>query len=316
MRFGVHLPHFGPFVSREGLRAFAQRADALGFDSVWASDHIAWPETVTSRYPYTESGEWPSRDPYTPRLEAIGTLLFVAGCTEHVRLGTTVLVLGYRPPVQTAKLWSTLDTVSGGRAILGVGVGWMQEEFEVLGMPSDHRGARADEQIEIFETLFRDRSPTYEGRYYRFPPLGFEPKPPQGRIPIWVGGDSAPALRRAGRYGDALHAAHASPEELASQWTDVRRHAAEAGRDPGAMELSVRLGLDYGSRSERPYALSGGVDAMLAQVDAYARIGTTHMLLDIVGDSIEGLIADMERFASEVAPRVDSDGAAGRGGGA
>ena len=304
MHFGVHLPHFGPFVSRDGLRRFAQRADALGFHSVWASDHIAWPEQIESPYPYTATGAWPSHDPYMPRLEAIGTLLFVAGCTETVHLGTTVMVLGYRPPVQTAKLWSTLDVVSGGRAILGVGVGWMREEFEALGMPSDHRGARGDEQLEIFERLFTERSPAYEGRYYRFPPLGFEPKPLRGRIPVWVGGDAPAALRRAGRFGDALHAAHASPEALAAQWAEVRRHCAEAGRDPSTMALSVRLGLDYAGGSTRPYALSGGAGAMLERIAEYAAVGATHLLLDITGDSVDGLIRDMERFAGEVVPAV------------
>ena len=304
MRFGVHLPHFGPSVSRDGLRRFAQRADELGFHSVWASDHIAWPEQIDSPYPYTASGAWPAHDPYMPRLEAVATLLFVAGCTEKVHLGTTVMVLGYRPPVQTAKQWVTLDVVSGGRAILGVGVGWMREEFEVLGMPSDHRGPRGDEQLEIFERLFTDRSPAYAGRYYQFPPLGFEPKPLRGRIPVWVGGEAPAALRRAGRFGDALHAAHASPEELAGRWAEVQRHCAEAGRDPAAMELSVRLGLDHTGSSARPYALTGGPDEMLARVADYAAVGTTHLLLDITGGSVDGLIEDMERFAEEVVPAV------------
>jgi probable F420-dependent oxidoreductase len=304
VQFGVHLPHFGPSVSRDGLRRFARRADALDFHSVWASDHIAWPEHIDSPYPYTATGVWPAHDPWMPRLDAIGTLLFVAGCTERVRLGTTVLVLGYRPPVQTAKLWVTLDVVSGGRAILGVGVGWMREEFEVLGMPADHRGARADEQLEIFERLFADHAPAHDGRYYRFPPLGFEPKPLRGRIPVWVGGDAPAALRRAGRTGDALHAAHVSPETLGAQWTEVRRHCAEAGRDPAAMELSVRLGLDYAGASARPHALSGGPEAVLERIAAYAAVGTTHLLLDITGDSVDGLIHDMERFAEEILPAV------------
>ena len=225
--------------------------------SVWVSDHITWPERIESPYPYTEDGVWPSRDPHTPRLDAIGTLLFVAGFTQRVQLGSTVLILGYRPPVQTAKLWATLDAVSGGRAILGVGVGWMREEFETLGMPFDHRGARADEQLEVFEALFTQESPSYEGRFYRFPPVGFEPKPLGGRIPIWVGGDSQAALRRAARYGDALHAAHRSVQEVAQQWTDVRRYCEELGRDPADLQLSVRLRLDFDGVSDRPNAIRG-----------------------------------------------------------
>src|SRR5947209_7399485 len=176
MEFGVHLPHLGRQATRETVRDFSRKVDELGFDSVWASDHIAWPADVHSRYPYSETGAFPA--PFgTPWLDPLGTLLFVAACTERVRLGTTVLILGYRPPVQTAKLLATLDMLSGGRLILGAGVGWMREEFEVLGMPFDHRGARADEQLEVFEALFSQEHPSYEGRFYRFPPVGFEPKP-------------------------------------------------------------------------------------------------------------------------------------------
>ena len=123
MKFGVHLPHIGPVATRDNVMRFAREAESLGFDSCWVSDHIAYPDTATleSKYPYNDTGEFqaPSQ---TPWLDAVGTLLFVAGCTERVQLGTTVMILGYRPAVQTAKLWSTLDAVSGGRAILGVGV--------------------------------------------------------------------------------------------------------------------------------------------------------------------------------------------------
>jgi alkanesulfonate monooxygenase SsuD/methylene tetrahydromethanopterin reductase-like flavin-dependent oxidoreductase (luciferase family) len=150
MEFGVHLPHLGHQAERGPLMEFARKADQLGFHSGWVSDHVAWPTEVESRYPYSDNGDFPA--PFnTPWLDPLGTLLFVAACTERLRLGTTVLILGYRPPVQTAKLLATLDVLSEGRAILGVGVGWMREEFEALGMPFDHRGARGDEQLEIFE---------------------------------------------------------------------------------------------------------------------------------------------------------------------
>ena len=141
MEWGVHLPQLGRTANREALVRFARRAEAPGCHSGWVSDHIAWPEAIASKYPYTEDGTF-APPPDMRWLDAFGTLFFVAACTERLRLGTTVLVLGYRPPVLTAKAVASLDLLSGGRAILGVGVGWMKEEFDVVGMPFDHRGAR------------------------------------------------------------------------------------------------------------------------------------------------------------------------------
>src|SRR5205085_11779735 len=132
---------------------------------------IAWPQTIESQYPYSDDGSF-APAPDMPWLDPLGTLFFVAGCTERVRLGTTVLILGYRPPLLTAKAVASLDVVSGGRTILGVGVGWMKEEFDILGMPFDHRGARGDEQLELFAALFSAASPSYDGRYYTVPPIG------------------------------------------------------------------------------------------------------------------------------------------------
>src|SRR5690606_6400356 len=140
-------------------------------------------------------------------LDPIGTMFFVAGVTENLKLGPTVLVLGYRLPVVTAKAIASLDVLSEGRVILGVGVGWMREAFEVHGMPFDHRGKRADEQLELFLELFTEEHPSYDGTYYQIPEIGFEPKPAQAKVPVWVGGDTEPAFRRVVRYGDAFHAA-------------------------------------------------------------------------------------------------------------
>src|SRR5213079_2483274 len=134
VEWGVHLPHLGYRASRDPLLRFARRVDELGFHSGWVSDHIAWPQDIESKYPYSDDGSFPA-PAGMPWLDPLGTLFFVAACTEHLRLGTSVLILGYRPPVLTAKAVASLDVVSGGRAILGVGVGWMKEEFEILGMP-------------------------------------------------------------------------------------------------------------------------------------------------------------------------------------
>ncbi|MHB8575047.1 MAG: LLM class F420-dependent oxidoreductase [Dehalococcoidia bacterium] len=310
MQFGVHLPHLGRQADRETVWGFAQRAEALGLDSAWASDHIAWPAEVASRYPYSENGDFPA--PFgVPWLDPLGTLLFVAGCTERIRLGTTVLILGYRPPVQTAKLLATLDQLSGGRAILGVGVGWMREEFDVLGMPFDHRGARADEQLEVFETLFSQPLPRYTGRYYRFPEIGFEPKPQNGHIPVWVGGHTDGAFRRAARYGDGFHAAFQTAEVVAGEWAQVRALCEQQRRDPGELELSVRVHLGLYAGVSEDTALYGSPEQMLARIDAYAQAGVSHIVLDIVAPGgVAGRLAALEQFMADVAPLIPRSTAA------
>ena len=307
MEWGVHLPHLGRQASRESLLRFARRVDELGFHSGWVSDHIAWPYDIASKYPYSDDGSF-AAPPDMPWLDPLGTLFFVAGCTERLRLGTTVLILGYRPPILTAKAVASLDVVSGGRVILGVGVGWMREEFEVLGMPFDHRGARADEQLELFDALFRDPNPSYRGRYYTVPPVGFEPKPVGGTVPIWVGGDTEPAFRRAARFGDAFHAAFQPISEVAVAWRRVGELANEFDRTEHAeLSLSVRLYLDP-DRSMPPEKSIGGSNLeMIDTIGRWSEIGVSHILLDAVArGGFDGRLAALERFMAEVAPSLSS----------
>lgn len=304
MQFGVHLPQVGRQANREQVLRFAREADTLGIESGWVSDHVAWPLEIESEYPYSDTGSAPA--PYDiPFLEPLATLLFVAGCTERMRLGTTVMVAGYRPPVQTAKMWSTLDVLSGGRAILGIGIGWMKEEFEALGMPSDNRGPRTDEQLEIFVKLFRDATPSHEGRFYQFPKIGFEPKPLKNHIPIWIGGHTTPALRRAARYGDGLHAAFTDPAGVRESWETLRTICEEQGRDRSELELSLRLYLNFGEGSDEKKSLTGTVDQMVERIGEYAEIGVSHIILDIVArGGADGRLEAMQRFVNDVRPKL------------
>ncbi|MGF1596759.1 MAG: LLM class F420-dependent oxidoreductase [Acidimicrobiales bacterium] len=302
MDFGVHLPHLGRSADRRALIEWAEEADRLGLHSGWVSDHIAWPRHIESDYPYTEDGHFPGGFDM-PWLDPLGTLMFVAARTERIQLGTTVLILGYRPPVLTAKWYSSLDVLSEGRAILGVGVGWMREEFEVIGMPYDHRGARADEQLEIFDTLFTDAAPSYDGRFYQFPEVGFSPKPPRGRIPIWVGGATEPAFRRVARYGDAFHAAFEPRDVVAAEWAGVGTACDAIGRDRDEVTLSVRLYLDPESRMAAATSVQGSADQMAETVAAWSEIGVTHLLLDVVASGgSAGRLDALRSFMAEVAP--------------
>ena len=304
MDWGIHLPHMGQKANREALVSFAQRADALGYHSGWVSDHIAWPSDIASRYPYTPDGAFPAPQ-NLPWLDPIGTLFFVAGCTERLKLGTTVLILGYRPPVQTAKAIASLDVVSDGRVILGVGVGWMREEFEVLGMPFDHRGRRADEQLEVFRTLFTAEHPSYDGTYYQFPPVGFEPKPVQASIPIWVGGNTEAAYRRTARFGDAFHAAFEPLDDVRVAWARVQELVKAEGRDPATVRLSIRLYLDPEGAMPPAKSIAGSTEQMLDTIGAWQEIGVDHILMDPVAPGgLAGRAALMERFMTDVAPGV------------
>ncbi|MBO0727812.1 MAG: LLM class F420-dependent oxidoreductase [Acidimicrobiaceae bacterium] len=304
MDWGVHLPHLGRQATRRNLIDFAQHAENLGYHSAWVSDHIAWPRAIESKYPYSEDGSF-AASPDMPWLDPLGTMFFVAGCTERIRLGTTVLILGYRPAVLTAKAISSLDSVSEGRVILGVGVGWMREEFEILGMPFDHRGKRADELLQLFAELFSNDEPTWSGEYYNVPQIGFAPKPVNRGVPVWVGGDTEPAFRRAARFGDAFHAAFQPVAEVHAAWKRVCELAADAGRDPASLRLSVRLYLDPASSMPAATSIAGSKEQMLDTVGGWQAIGVDHILLDPVAPG--GYAARrqaMETFMTDVAASV------------
>ncbi|MEM9651842.1 MAG: LLM class F420-dependent oxidoreductase [Actinomycetota bacterium] len=305
MDIGVHLPQLGRSATRETLIEWAEEADRLGVHSGWVSDHIAWPRDIESKYPYTKDGSFPGGFDM-PWLDPLGTLMFVAARTERLLLGTTVLILGYRPPVLTAKWMASLDVLSEGRAILGVGVGWMEEEFDVLGMPYDHRGARADEQLEVFEQLFSEDLPSYDGRFYNFPEVGFRPKPTNGRIPIWVGGSSDAAFRRTARFGDGFHAAFEPIDRVAEEWTAIDRACETVGRDRDDIVLSVRLYLDPEGRMEPEKSITGSVDQMLEEVARWQAIGVGHIGLDVVaGGGGAGRLDALRAFMTDVAPGIE-----------
>ncbi len=296
MDWGFHVPQLGRQATREAVIRFAQTADRLGAHSLWSSDHIAWPREVASKYPYTEDGSFPGGYDM-PWLDPIGILFTIAGCTEHVKLGTTVAILGYRPPLLTAKAWSSLDVLSGGRALVGVGVGWMKEEFDVLGMPYDHRGARADEQLDIYRLVWTQDEPSFEGKYYSFPTIGFSPKPIQNPLPIWVGGDTEPAFKRTVKYGQAFHAAFQKQSEVAEAWARIQELAEAAGRDPEEITLSTRLYLDPEGNMEPAKSIAGSDEQMADTIGQWAEVGVQHILLDPVArGGADGRLAAVERF--------------------
>lgn len=295
MKVGVHLPHVGPLATREGLVAFARVAEDAGFDSLWVSDHVVIPRRMSVPYPQSPDGKFPV-PPDAPFLEAVATLLFVAGCTERIALGTSVCIVPWRNPVLLAKQLATLDVLSGGRLIFGVGAGWFPEEFQALAVPYARRGARTDEYLQVMLALWTNEAARFSGRFYSISDVGFAPRPlQQPHPPVWVGGDSPGALRRAGRFGQAWHApAGHTVEELTAGLDTARRQAQRAGRDPAGLGLTVRARLPR----------DGWPDAALAQLKEYAAAGVEHVVLETYAPTLEQGRRMLEALARDIVPAV------------
>jgi probable F420-dependent oxidoreductase len=300
----------------EALRGLAQAAEDLGFDSIWLSDHVVVPEHIASSYPYSVDGSFPTR-PDQPYLEPLSALAYLAGMTRRVRLGTHVLILPYRHPLLTAKMVATIDNLSGGRVDLGIGVGWMREEFEALGQPTyARRGAATDEQVKILKTVWSEEVASFDGEFYSFERLGALPHPIQKpHPPIWIGGHSPAALRRTARYGDgwlpigARPPADLPPETVAADWAIIRAEAERLGRDPSQIRLcfSTTLGFDPPADEQRPF--SGSSEQIAADLNRYRDVGVDSFIVNFTSRAAGDHEKHLRRFAEEVRPAI-SEGAA------
>jgi probable F420-dependent oxidoreductase len=242
MRYGFYLPTRGGPATREGLTAFLRKGEAAGFHSVMIGDHVVFPVENNSKYPYTVSGVLGHGD----ALEQLSLMSFVAGRTERLRIVSSVMILPHRNPILTAKMLASIDVLSGGRVTVGVGVGWLREEFEALHAPDfDARGAVGNEWIEIFRKLWTEDPAEHAGPHYSFEAVHCLPQPLQKpHPPIWIGGHSKAALRRVARYGDGWHpvgsvaAVPLPPSELRQKLDELRRLTDAEGRDFGRIEIS------------------------------------------------------------------------------
>lgn len=293
LQFGYHLPIWGEAATRETLVTVARRVEALGFDSAWASDHIVIPFQIRSRYPYNATGDFPLA-PTANFLEPLTALALVAGVTERLRLGTTVLVLPHRHPVLAAKMLATLDHLAPGRVILGAGVGWMREEIELLGAPYDQRGAWTDEAIRVMRACWRDERVSFQGRFFNVPEVGLAPKPARGTIPIWIGGHTPRALRRVAELGDGWHAAFAAPDVMRKGLADLKETCARIGRDPAEITLSVRMGLS----ARRP------AQEVADEIKALREVGVSHVIVETRVTSVEDMTTLLDRFTSDVRAKL------------
>ncbi|MGZ4681019.1 MAG: LLM class F420-dependent oxidoreductase [Acidimicrobiales bacterium] len=238
MDFGIAFANTGPYVRPEGAVALAEAAEAAGFESLWTVEHVIVPAGYASAYPYDPSGRMPggeSSDIPDPLI----WLTWVAAHSTRLNLGTGVLILPQRNPGVLAKECASLDLLSGGRLRLGIGVGWLEEEFDALGVPFAGRGARTDEYVTALRALWTEPEATHHGDLVHFDRAISQPKPANGPVPIIVGGHTKIAARRAGRLGDGFFPGKGSVDELRELFTIMRQSAEDAGRDPDAIELTT-----------------------------------------------------------------------------
>ncbi len=245
MKVGVSLPMTGPLATGPGaldtILAFAQRAEALGVDSLWLPDHIVIPTEIQSRYPYNKSGKFPLPAEMA-FLEPLTVMGYLAGITQRVRIGTAVLVLPHRNPIVVAKMFATLDVLSRGRMIVGAGIGWMEEEISLLGAPFKRRGALSDEYLRIMRELWTNPDPQFEGEFCRFSGIKCEPKPVQNPLPVWIGGHSARAMRRIAEFGDGWVAVPKSVAGFQEMVEILKMETEKAGRDFASVEIMIGPG--------------------------------------------------------------------------
>jgi probable F420-dependent oxidoreductase len=313
--FGCTLPTSGAAADVGALRGLAQAAEGLGFGSAWVSDHVVIPARIESPYPYSPDGRF-HLGPTGPYLEPLIALTYLAGLTERIRLGTHVLILPYRNPVVMAKEIATLDVLSGGRVDLGIGVGWMREEFEALGYDYfERRGAVADEQIRVMKALWTEDVASFEGEHYRFAPIGAHPHPAQRpHPPIWVGGHTRPAIRRAARVGDgwlpigARPPANLPPAEIAAGRRSLHEEASRVGRDGAAIRICFSTSLTLRERASaagegrRPF--DGTPDEIAADVAAYRAAGVDQFVFGFGPGSPAEIEARLRSFAERVRPAI------------
>ncbi len=317
MRFGVNILSRGPMASQDGWLTVAAAAERLGYDFVSVNDHIVVPADISSRYPYSEGGDWGGATAGLC-LEQLSALSFLAGCTRRVRLLTSVMVVPHRQPILAAKMLATADILSGGRVIVGCGAGWMKEEFEAVGAPDfADRGRVTDEYIEAFKELWTNDKPAYKGKYVAFDNILFRPKPIQKpHPPIWIGGESPAAMRRAIKLGDGWYPASSNPANrldtaprVAKAIEDFKGMAAKAGRDPKSIALAHVVLWPVNWEAETAHSggrrtLTGTSAEMLADVEVMSKAGIGDICVSFHGASVAEMVTRIERFAAEIVAKT------------
>ncbi len=307
--FGITLPERGPQARPDSLTRITLEAERLDFYAVEMGDHIVIPESIRSTYPYTPDGRAPDWEDWN---EQVTTLSFLAGRTNKIRVITAVLILPYRSPLLAAKMLATLDILSNGRLVVGVGVGWMEEEFEALGAPPFvERGKVADEYIRLFKTMWTKDRPEFQGKYFSVRGVKFLPKPTQKPRPqIWVGGESPAAMRRASVLGDVWYPIGSNPkyplvtfDQLSSAIERLRTVSRRVGRKRklGVSFVSAAFRLEEGQRTS-PDLFVGSAEKIVSDIRKCEKLGVSYVSFDLTGKDLDETLSRMRTFAKKVMP--------------
>ena len=300
MDFGICIPHYGKPLDIERIVGLARHAEALGFASVWVTDHILVPRTLEIIY----------RD---HMLEPMTVLSHLAAVVKRVQLGTSVIILPYRSPILVAKMLATIDQLSHGRVIFGVGAGWMEPEFHALNAPFAERGALSDENLRIIRQCWNQETVSFTGRFHAYEDMQASPRPVQpGGPPIWVGGNSARSRRRVAELGDGWHSTGLSAAEMAPGCAHVRELWDKNGRQ-GEPVFSSRLALSIDGVSDQVLSFQprsprssvrGNIATVVDQLGAFTEVGLQHIVFETSTQSHDGSLATLETFMQRVKPQL------------
>ncbi len=320
MQFGLSAPFRGPLANSASLRTIAQAADRLGYGVISVSDHLLVPRHVSPNYPYSDTGEFAwSADGSTDCMEQFTLLSWLAAVTERVRLLTSVIVVPHRNPVFMAKSLATTDVLSEGRVIVGIGAGWMREEFEGLNLPDfDARGRVTDEYVTIMKKLWTQQWAAHDGEFFRFADVAADPKPlQQPHPPIWVGGESMAALRRTVALADGWYPFGTNPkfrmdrvEDFTARRDKLFALAEQAGRDPATIALAYNCAFHSETERSRPeggrLAFTGNAEQRAQDIDGLTAAGVSTLMVNVTANELPAMLDRMESFAAEVMPLVVS----------
>ena len=299
MEYGFVLPKL---ISNEKLLLFVKSVESLGFHSIWASDHVVLPIESTNLYPYTDDGSF-TASPEDPQLDALILLSFLASHTENIKIGTSVLIAPYRNPILQAKMLASLDVLTGGRVICGLGVGWWKEEFAALQAPFEDRGLATDEYIQIFKTLWQDNEPEFNGETYQFSNIAFFPKP--NGIPIWIGGHTKRAIRRTVKYGDAWHPTRLTPEKIKEMKLYLDEQCQIHERNTEEITISLKrtlhftdIGINTNSKLRSQSALIDSTNKIIEDIKKCAEVGIKQLTFDFQTNNLDECVNIMEHLAN------------------
>jgi probable F420-dependent oxidoreductase len=320
MQIGFNAPTSGKLIEPDSLSRIVTEGETLGFDYVTISDHIMVPRNLESKYPYTDTGEFPAGT-QAAWLDQLATTAYIAALTKKLRFVLSVMVVPHRPAVLTAKLISTIDYLSKGRLTMGIGVGWCREEFEAIGAaPFDDRGNVTDEWMAACRELFTADEPKFSGKYVKFDDVVFAPKPVQNPVPIWVGGESAPALRRTARYAHGWYPVGTNPQHpmntvsrFKTGMERFRGFCERGARDPKEISIALRVLSGPGRRPRaaidgEPDLFSGDDADWVGDIHALQDLGVSAVDVRLFGytrdERVEQTIDNMRRFRDGVLTKL------------